>query len=150
MEPFIPSDDISNSKLAEILTGAAIDHEQHFGLYVTHYPFNFWLNIDQSRKLICWWSFWHCDPDADELSILRLVNEASIQKIMVQFSYDQEKQRFYGHYHASYEGGLVPQNFLKNCQRFGEIMDQAVSHGVEAGVLLPLPECPVHPDNTVH
>lgn len=151
----IDPDTITEATITDILNDAAIDHHDNGGLYVTEYPFNFWINFDSKRKLVTFYSYWNVDPDAEELDILRFVNKSNLNKILLQFSYNADLGRFYGHYSAEIHAGLIPQNLLKLCHKFSSILDEVVDDGIEAGVLAPLPDCPcddaaTDADSTVH
>jgi len=138
----IDPENITDATITDILNDAAIDHHDNGGLYVTEFPFNFWIQLQSSRKLLTLYSYWHVQPDADELDILRFANKSNLEKIMLQFSYNSDLDRFYGHYCADLHAGLIPQNLLKLCHKFSSILDEVVDDGIEAGVLMPLPECP--------
>ena len=109
---------------------------------VTNYPINFWLDLDEKRKLLVIYTYWDAIPDVDELQILRFVNQANTQKIMLQFSYNAKLGRFYGHYTHPYNVGLLPPHVLKLCQKFSSIFEDVLHEGIAAGVLQELPECP--------
>lgn len=95
----------------------------------------------QHRKLIVMYTYWQTDPDADELAVLRFVNESNAYKIMLQFSYNAELERFYGHYAHPYHVGLLPPHVLKLCQKFSSIFQEVVDEGIAEGIIMPLPEC---------
>lgn len=133
---------ITLSTITDILDAAAIEYSDNGGLYVTEYPFNFWLDVDQGRKLIILYTFWDTVEGIDELEILRFANHFNSDKLMVQFTYNEELGRFYGYYTHIYNGGLLAPNVLKICQRFSGIFEEVVDAGIAAELLMPLPQCP--------
>ena len=151
-------DAITEATITTILDNAAIDHSDNGGLYIESFPFNFWMDLDQNRKLLVMYTYWQTDPDVDELAILRLVNQANTQKIMLQFSYNDDLARFYGHYTHPYNVGLIPTHVLKLCQKFSAIFEEVVHEGIAGGLLEELPTCPIDDviaadaasDSTVH
>ena len=77
---------INEATIITILNNGALEHHDNGGIYVTTYPINFWLDVDENRKLLVLYTYWDAIPDVDELQILRFVNHANTQKIMLQFS----------------------------------------------------------------
>jgi hypothetical protein len=136
----LQADTVTEATITTILDNAAIDHSDNGGLYVESFPFNFWMDLDRKRKLLVMYTYWQTDPDADELAILRLVNSANTQKIMLQFSYNVDLARFYGHYTHPYNVGLIPTHVLKLCQKFSAIFEEVVHEGIAGGALMSLPE----------
>lgn len=132
---------ITEATIKTILDNGAIEYHDNGGIYVTSYPFNFWLDVDEKRKLIVMYSYWDTVSDADEIDILRMVNQANTQKIMLQLSYNAELGRFYGHYTHPYNVGLIPPQVLKLCQKFSAIFQEVVHEGVAEGLLVELPTC---------
>jgi hypothetical protein len=132
---------ISDDTIKTILDSAAIDHHDNGGIYVTNYSTNFWLEVDQKRKLLIINTYWKVQPDVDELDILRFVSQANSNKIMLQFSYSADLGRFYGHYSHPYSVGLIPTQVLKLCQKFSSIFEEVVHEGVAESVLQQLPDC---------
>ena len=108
--------------------------------HVTTYPINFWLDLDEKRKLIVIYTYWDAIPDLDELQILRFVNQANTQKIMLQFSCNAKLGRLYGHYTHPYNVGLLPPHVLKFCQKFSSIFEDVLHEGIADGILQELPE----------
>jgi hypothetical protein len=147
---------INEATIITILNNGALEHYDNGGLYVTTYPINFWLDLDEKRKLLVIYTYWDVSPDLDELQILRFVNQANTQKIMLQFSYNAKLGRFYGHYTYPYNVGLLPPHVLTLCQKFSSIFEDVLHEGIAEGVLQELPECPdddgdeADSDSTVH
>lgn len=133
-------DTITEGTIKTILNNGALEHYDNGGLYVTTYPINFWLDLDEKRKLIVIYTYWDAIPDVDELQILRFVNHANTQKIMLQFSYNAKLGRFYGHYTHPYNVGLLPPHLLKLCQKFSSIFEDVLHEGIADGILQELPE----------
>ena len=133
-------DTITEATIKTILDNAAIDHSDNGGLYIESFPLNFWMDLDQKRKLIVIYTYWDAMPDVDELQILRFVNQANTQKIMLQFSYNAKLGRFYGHYTHPYNVGLLPPHVLKLCQKFSSIFEDVLHEGIADGILQELPE----------
>ena len=133
---------INEATITTILDNGALEHHDNGGLYVTTYPINFWLDLDEKRKLLVIYTYWDTIPDLDELAILRFVNHANTQKIMLQFSYNAKLGRLYGHYTHPYNVGLLPPHVLKLCQKFSSIFEDVLHEGIADGILQELPECP--------
>jgi hypothetical protein len=129
-------DTITDATITDILENAAIDHEDNGGLYITAYRINFWLGVDPKRKLLVLYTYWPTLPDADELDILRFANQANTSKIMLQFSYNAELERFYGYYAHSFSVGLIQPQVLRLAQHFSSIFEDVVQEGIEEGVLV--------------
>ncbi len=45
-------DSITEATIKTILDNAAIDHSDNGGLYIESFPLNFWMDLDQKRKLL--------------------------------------------------------------------------------------------------
>lgn len=127
---------VNDAAIKTILENGAIDHHDNGGIYVTEYPLNFWLDVDEKRKLIVMYSYWDIVPDADEIDILRMVNHANSTKLLLQFSYYSELGRFYAYYTHPYHVGLIPTHVLKLAQRFSPIFQEVVDDGIEKGMLV--------------
>lgn len=138
-----PSAPPNSCPMIDKIDNAAIDHHDNGGIYVTNYSVNFLMEIDEKRKLIFMYSYWNTAPEADEIDILRFVNQANTQKIMLQFSYNAGLGRLYAHYTHPYHVGLLPPHVLKLCQKFSSIFEDVLHEGIADGVLQELPECPV-------
>ncbi len=126
---------ISAETIKSILDNAAIDHHDNGGIYVTNYSTNFWIELDQKRKLLIFNTYWTTKPDNDELDILSFVNLANSTKLMLQFSYQAEMCRLSGHYTHPYNVGLIPTHVLKLAQRFPAIFEEIVDEGIAKGIL---------------
>jgi hypothetical protein len=137
----IPAETITDNTITTILDQASIEHSEHAGIYVTGYDFNFWVAAEPERNLLILWSYWNVLPEAEEIEILSFVNSLNRTKIMLQFSYSGEMDRFYGYYSQPYHAGLIPQNLLKVCQKFSAVLSESINDGIEKGVLQPLPDC---------
>lgn len=145
---FLQPDAITEKTITTILSNGAIDHTLNNGIYVTGYAFNFWVDVDQKRKLLVLYTYWETKPDRDELEILRFVNQANTHKIMLQFSYNEELGRFYAYYAHPYNVGLIPPHVLKLTHKFAAIFEGVVHEGIADGVLHDLPTCPDDDDDT--
>lgn len=148
---------ISPDTIKTILDSAAIDHNDNGGIYVTNYSVNFWIELDQKRKLLIFNTYWNTKPDVDEIHILRFVNFANSTKIMLQFSYQAEMGRLSGCYTHPYNVGLIPTHVLKLAQRFSAIFEEIVDEGIASGLLHQPTSCPsddgddqAADDSTVH
>lgn len=137
---------VTEDTIKSILENGAIEFHDNGGIYLTEYPLNFWLDLDERRKLIVMYSYWEIVPDSAEIDILRFVNHANTQKIMLQFSYRPEMSRFYGHYTHPYSVGLIPTHVLKMAQKFAAIFQEVVDDGMEKGLLIELPDSPADGD----
>jgi hypothetical protein len=126
---------ISDDTIKSILDNAAIDHHDNGGIYVTNYSTNFWIELDQKRKLLIFNTYWTTKLDIDELDILSFVNLANSTKLMLQFSYQAEMGRLSGHYTHPYSVGLIPTHMLKLAQRFPAIFEEIVDEGIAKGIL---------------
>ncbi len=76
---------INDDTIKSILDNGAIDHHDNDGIYVTGYPINFWMDVDQNRKLLIMYSYWKIAAEVDEIDILRSVNNANSDKIRYVF-----------------------------------------------------------------
>ncbi len=141
-------DTITEDTIKTILENGALEYHDNGGIYVTAYPFNFWLDVDEKRKLIVMYSYWCTVPSADEIDILRFVNHANTQKIMLQISYNAQLGRLYGHYTHPYHVGLIQPHVLKLCQKFSAILEEVVHEGIAEGLLEELPTSPIDDDDT--
>ena len=148
---------ISAETIKLILDNAAIDHHDNGGIYVTNYSTNFWIELDQKRKLLTLNTYWLTKPDIDEIDLLRFVNIANSTKIMLQFSYQTDMGRLSGHYTHPYNVGLIPTHVLKLAQRFSAIFEEIVDEGIANGLLQVPTSCPsddgddqAADDSTVH
>ena len=139
---------VTHTTLTEILDNGAIDYTDNGGLYVTGYPFNFWMEVDENRKLLVMYTYWHTLPEVDELEMLRFVNQTSGSKIMLQFYYNAEYGRFYAYYTHPYHVGLLPPHVLKLGQKFTAIFEEVVHEGIAKGLLQELPKCPYDADDS--
>ena len=126
---------ISDDTIKSILDNAAIDHHDNGGIYVTNYSVNFWMEIDQKRKLLTFNTYWNTKQDVDEIDILSFVNLANSTKLMLQFSYQAEMGRLSGCYIHPYNVGLIPTHVLKLAQRFSAIFEEIVDEGIAKGIL---------------
>ena len=135
-------ENITKQAIAAILDAAAIDHQENDGLYVTDFKFNFWVDVDEDRKLIFLYSHCQVQPDADELDVLKFCNKTNSTKIMLQIYYSAKRGNVYAYYSQPFHAGLIAQNFLKLCKIYSGILANVMDDGIEEGVLLPLPECP--------
>ena len=133
---------INEDTIKSILENGAIEFHDNGGIYITEYPFNFWLELDERRKLIIMYSYWDVVPEAAEMDMLIFTNHSNTQKIMLQFSYRPEMGRFYGHYTHPYSVGLIPTHVLKMAQKFAAIFQEVVDDGMEKGLLIELPDSP--------
>jgi hypothetical protein len=133
---------VDETSVKTILQNGAIDYHDNDGIYVTSYPFNFWLDIDKKRKLIVMYTYWETVFEAGEIDIIRFVNNANAQKIMLQFSYNERLGRLYGHYAHPYNVGLIPPHVLKLCQKFSSVFEEVVHEGIAEGLLEELPGYP--------
>jgi hypothetical protein len=131
---------VTNATITGILENAAIDYHYNGGVYVTSYGINFWLDVDQKRKLLILYTYWTTLPNVDEIEILRFANQANTDKIMLQFSYHPESARFYAHYTHTFSVGLIEQQVLKIAQHFSSIFEDVVQQGTKDGILVPLSE----------
>ena len=61
---------VTQTTLTDILDNGAIEYTDNGGLYVTGYPFNFWMEVDENRKLLVMYTYWHTLPEVDELECL--------------------------------------------------------------------------------
>jgi hypothetical protein len=138
---------VTEATVTDILDNGAIEYDANGGIYVTGYPFNFWMDVDQNRKLLTIFTYWHTADDVDELEMLRFVNDVSGRKIMLQFYYNAEYGRFYASYSHPYHVGLLAPHVLKLGQKFSAIFEEVVHDGIANGVLQELPECPVDGDD---
>ena len=148
---------ISDDTIKSILDNAAIDHHDNGGIYVTNYSTNFWIELDQKRKLLIFNTYWTTKLDIDELDILSFVNLANSTKLMLQFSYQAEMGRLSGCYTHPYNVGLIPTHVLKLAQRFPAIFEEIVDEGIASGLLQQPTSCPsddgddqAADDSTVH
>ena len=126
---------INDDTIKSILDNAAIDHHDNGGIYVTNYSVNFWMEIDQKRKLLTFNTYWNTKQDVDEIDILSFVNLANSTKLMLQFSYQAEMCRLSGCYTHPYNVGLIPTHVLKLAQRFSAIFEEIVDEGIAKGIL---------------
>lgn len=126
---------ISADTIKSILDNAAIDHHDNGGTYVTNYSVNFWMEIDQKRKLLTFNTYWNTKQDVDEIDILSFVNLANSTKLMLQFSYQADMGRLSGCYTHPYNVGLIPTHVLKLAQRFPAIFEEIVDEGIAKGIL---------------
>lgn len=126
---------ISADRIKAILDSAAIDHHDNGGIYVTNYSVNFWMEIDEKRKLLTFNTYWNTKQDVDEIDILSFVNLANSTKLMLQLSYQAEMGRLSGCYTHPYSVGLIPTHVLKLAQRFPAIFEEIVDEGIAKGIL---------------
>lgn len=133
---------VDETTITDILENGAIDFIDNGGIYVTGYPFNFWIDLDRTRKLLIIYSFWETMHEVNELEMLRFGNEASQNKVMLQFSYNAEYGRFYAYYTHPYSVGLLAPHVLKLCQMFSSVFDEVVKDGIAGGILQDFPDCP--------
>ncbi len=126
---------INDDTIKTILDNAAIDHHDNGGIYVTNYSVNFWMEIDEKRKLLTFNNYWNTKQDVDEIDILSFVNLANSTKLMLQFSYQAEMGRLSGCYTHPYSVGLIPTHVLKLAQRFPAIFEEIVDEGIAKGIL---------------
>ena len=143
----IQAANVSQTTITDILDNGAIEYADNGGLYVTGYPFNFWMEVQESRKLLVMFTYWHTLPEVDELEMLRFVNQSCGGKIMLQFYYNAEYGRFYAYYTHPYHVGLIPPQVLKLGQKFTAIFEEVVHDGIAKGLLRELPECPYDADD---
>lgn len=134
----ISPDQVNEEALERILDDAAIHFSNKgHGVYVSGYPgMNFWAEVDNERNIISFITYCDASKDADELEVLKFINEFSVKTIMVQMSFSPEMHRIYGAYYMFYSGGLVPKSFLKACQNFSSIMQAADEVGMAMGILM--------------
>ena len=138
---------ISADTIKLILDNAAIDHHDNGGIYVTNYSVNFWMEIDQKRKLLIFNTYWNTKQDVDEIDILSFVNLANSTKLMLQFSHQAEMGRLSGCYTHPYNVGLIPTHVLKLAQRFPAIFEEIVDEGIAKGILQEPTSCPSDDDS---
>lgn len=55
----IEASKVTQTTLTDILDNGAIEFTDNGGLYVTGYPFNFWMDADENRKLLVMYTYWH-------------------------------------------------------------------------------------------
>ena len=151
---------VTEDTIKSILENGAVEFHDNGGIYIAEYPVNFWLDLDDRRKLIITYSYWEVVPDSPEIEMLRFVNHANTQKIMLQFSYHPDRGRFYAYYTHPYSVGLIPTHVLKLAQKFAAIFQEVVDDGMAKGLLIELPDSPcddgdeagadANADSTVH
>jgi len=142
MPNVLAPENVTNQAVTSVLDDAAIEHCENTGLYVTDFKFNFWIDVDQERKLIFLYSHCQVQPDADELDVLKFCNKANSTKIMLQIYYSAKRGNVYAYYSLPFHAGLITQHLLKLCRIYSDILSDIMENGIEEGVLMPLPECP--------
>jgi hypothetical protein len=130
MTVVIPECDVSYETIRSAFDDAAIDYtaEEDGKIYVTAFPFNFWISIDEDRKFLRFYSYWPVAIDTPEDRLHRFVNECNDAIILLQFSATEDRQRFYGFYMMYYRDGVIRSHVLRVARMFSELFHRAVEH----------------------
>ena len=124
----IPEREVTVEGLQRVLEAAYVDHEldEDGEIYVTDFDFPFWLQIMSRHRLIKLTTFYSVD-DQREVDWTARVNEFNARIEMAQFCYlhDAVCCSFW----MSYDGGLHPQQFLKQMRRFTAAVLSAITMG---------------------
>lgn len=140
LNEIIESQTVTLSALTNALDNAVVDWmpNDEQTVYVTGNAFPSFQKIDSDRQFVVIWTYLDAVPCAEESELLAFVNSLNRRLVMVQFSYDAETHRVFGHYVLSYRDGFNTKQVIRAGRSFADIFDDAVKEGVGLRLLLPL------------
>jgi hypothetical protein len=116
-------------EIADMLDEAGIDYiplSDEGRLYVTAFAFNIWIRVHSESGGVLLYTNWDLDAAAGELEILRHVNYLNFKFLLVQFAWDEERDRLHGHAWLSTRNGLSRATLVRTAMRFADIFKEAV------------------------
>jgi hypothetical protein len=114
--------EVTTSRLASILVSAVIDNkiDDDGHIYATDgLEFPVWIELDQDRKLLCFFTYYYLDDEVTDLAedeAVRMVNDLNGSIVLAQFSWKQE--RLWGHYWMTFDTRVDPRHFIKMLRAF--------------------------------
>lgn len=129
--------------LAEVLNDAAVDFDRPDDecLYVTGEIFPFFLRIETDRDTLVFWTYLDAMEGTEVFDNYELSNSCNCNLSLVQFSFDEKRRRFYGHYALVVKDGLNPRQIVRTGRRFAATFFEGATEGLDRGLLQALGEC---------
>jgi hypothetical protein len=104
-------------------------------LYVTAFSFNIWIRMHEHSGGIILNTNWELCAEADDLEVLRTVNQLNSTFLLVQFTWDEEINLLNGHAWISARGGLSRAVLIRTAIRFADIFKEALDVTQSAGLI---------------
>ena len=143
MNSLIKTENVTLETLTNALDAAAIDwlpHDEN-AVYVTGHAFPAFQKIDSDRNFVVIWTYLDLVPCAETTEILDFVNGLNRRLVMLQFTFDPETHRMFGHYVLSYRDGFNPAQIIRAGRTFADIFRDAGNEGIGQRLLKPLEQC---------
>lgn len=143
LNEIIESQNVSLETLTNALDAAALDwlpHDEN-AVYVTGNAFPAFQKIDSDRKFVVIWTYLDLVPCAQTPEILEFVNGLNQRLVMLQFTFDPETHRMFGHYVLSYRDGFNAAQVIRAGRVFSDIFSDAANEGIGQRLLMPLDQC---------
>jgi hypothetical protein len=124
------------NEISIMLDEAGIDYIQlpdEDRLYITAFVFNMWIRVHSPSSGVFLTTHWDLCDEADELEVLRTVNQLNTDFPLVQFAWDEEISRLHGHAWLSARGGPSRAVLVRTAICFAEIFKEALDMIHSAG-----------------
>lgn len=116
----IAEEDVSVNRLASILAAAVVEHgiDEDGDIYAFDgLGCPVWISVDMERKFLVFTSYF---PAGNETmrDARETVNDLNGSFVFVQFHWDPERERVWGFYYMTFDGGLDARQFVKMLRHF--------------------------------
>lgn len=135
--------DLTLDCLARVLDDAATDFQRRDdeSLYILDEPFPYFLRLNDGNDILIFWTHLNIIEGIGADELRDFANDCNCNLNLVQFSYHNERQRFYGHYALVVKDGLNRKQVLRTGRRFAGTFHEAAKEGIERGLLRRLEDC---------
>lgn len=113
-------------------------------IYINISPIPIFMRHDGESRDIVWWTYLETSPLISEAELIAFANQCNCEFNLVQFSFSNVRNRFYGHYNMLAKDGLIETQLLRTLHRFSIIFGEATSEGVKLGYLREIDRAETH------
>lgn len=122
--------EVTQDKFVEILKNAAFDIEvQESEIYIKDTSFPMWLNIDNKKQLIKFYTCLNFKETVDANMINDFISDCNSTYYLVQFSNintEDNTNYFHGFYFIYFNFGIIPQQVIYTIRQFSSVFASAL------------------------
>lgn len=137
MQNFTENMSLNIDAISAIIERHGIDVKQSDDecIYINISSIPIFMRHDSESRDIVWWTYLETSTLMPESELIAFANQCNYEFNLVQFSFSNVRNRFYGHYTMLAKDGLIETQLLRTLHRFSIIFGEATSEGVALGYL---------------